>query len=305
MLIVDTDPGIDDTVAIMMLLAAGQKVDAFVSVYGNVPESQTSSNMQRVLDLAGETTAARFRGSDRPLFGDPITATKVHGSDGLGGALADADMPTLDPVDYPALIRSASDPVTIIALGPLTNVARAIAGSPDLVSRIDRIILMGGAVLTWGNTTPAATFNLVNDPAAAALVYDCGVPLVQAGLDVCRKANVPGHRLMTFRDSTTEAGQFLWRMFNGHHMVDRAKGLQDDSILWFNDAPSIAYLLQPDLFTAKHVPVVVEAEGKYTRGATIADFDGKTGKTANVELLLEIDCDRYVDLVTELLGTYR
>lgn len=305
MLIVDTDPGIDDTVAIMMLLAAGQKVDAFVSVYGNVPESQTSSNMQRVLDLAGERTAARFRGSDRPLFGEAITAAQVHGNDGLGGALDPTEMPTMDPVDYPALIRGATDPVIIIALGPLTNIARALAGSPDLAGRIDRIILMGGAVLTWGNTTPAATFNLINDPAAAALVYDSGVPIVQAGLDVCRKANVPGHRLMSFRDSGTEVGQFLWRMFNGHHMVDRATGLQDESILHFNDAPSIAYLLNPGLFNAKHLPVVVEAEGKYTRGATIADFDGKTGKSPNVELLLEIDTDGYVDLVTELLATYR
>src|SRR5699024_12475494 len=95
MLIVDTDPGIDDTVAIMMLLAAGQKVDAFVSVYGNVPESQTSSNMQRILDLAGETQAARYRGSDRPLFDDPITATEVHGGDALGGALAHAWQPNV------------------------------------------------------------------------------------------------------------------------------------------------------------------------------------------------------------------
>ena len=305
MLIVDTDPGIDDTVAIMMLLAAGQKVDAFVSVYGNVPESQTSTNMQRILDLAGESTAARYRGTDRPLFQDPITATQVHGNDGLGGALPAAEMPTLDPVDYPTLLRSADGPVTIIALGPLTNIARALAGTPDLVNRIDKIILMGGAVLTWGNTTPAATFNLVNDPAAAALVYDSGIPIVQAGLDVCRKANVPGHRLMPFRESSTETGQFLWRMFNGHHMVDRARGLQDESILWFNDAPSIAYLLKPELFTSKQVPVMVETEGKYTRGATIADFEGKTGRAANTELLLEIDTDGYVDLVIELLSTYR
>ncbi|MGC5617390.1 nucleoside hydrolase [Georgenia sp. Z1491] len=305
MLIVDTDPGIDDTVAIMTLLAAGTKVDAFVSVYGNVPESLTTANMQRVLDLAGETTAARFRGATAPMFGDPVTAYHVHGNDGLGGALEHTATPSLDPVDYPALIRSATDPVTIVALGPLTNVARAIVAAPDVVDRIERIVLMGGAVLTWGNTTPAATFNLVNDPFAAALVYDSGIPLVQAGLDVCRKAGVPGSRLMEFRDSTTETGQFLWRMFNGHHMVDKERGLQDDSSLWFNDGPAIAYLLRPELFATSRLPMMVESEGRFARGATFADFEGVTGRAPNAELLLEIDTEGYIDLVTSMLATYR
>lgn len=308
MLIVDTDPGTDDAVAIMMLLASETKVDAFVSVYGNVAESITTKNLQRLLNVAGENNAQRFRGCTRPLFGDAITAPHVHGDDGMTGAFArseaDGDWPNLAAVDYIRMIRQADSRVIILALGPLTNIGRAMAGAPDIVDKIDQVIVMGGAVLTWGNTTPAATFNIYNDPTAAAIVYDSGVQVVQVGLDVCRPADIRADKLLDFKNSERRTAQFLWRLFDNHFMVKDKGGLQKDSIIRFNDAPCVAYLLKPELFTSKHLSVRVETEGHYTRGATIADFDGVTRCDPNTEVLLTVNQEGYSNLVTDLLRTY-
>ncbi|WP_324650100.1 nucleoside hydrolase [Georgenia sp. H159] len=312
MLIVDTDPGTDDAAAIMTLLASGTKVDAFVSVYGNVAERRTTANLQRLLDIVGEHDAARYRGAVGPLLGDPVAAKHIHGEDGMSGAFAQPrtdlpelpELPELPRVDYGSLIRSAADPVTIIALGPLTNVGAVLAAAPELVEKIERIIFMGGAVLTYGNETPAASFNAANDPTAAAFVYDSGVPIVQVGLDVCRPAEIPVKRLLGFRDSTTPAGQLIWTLLNNHFMVQRAGGLTEDSVIRFNDAPCMAFFLRPELFRTEHLPVVVETEGRYSRGATIADFPGYLKREPNTEVLLGIDVEGYADLVTELLLTY-
>ena len=306
MLIVDTDPGTDDAAAIMTLLASGTKVDAFVSVYGNVPLQKTTSNLQRVLDIVGETSAARYRGTFQPMFGEQVAAKHVHGEDGMSGAFAEPrlDLPTLPPVNYVSLIRDAPEPVTIIALGPLTNIGAALAAAPDLAEKIERIIFMGGAVLTYGNETAAASFNAVNDPTAAAIVYDSGVPIVQVGLDVCRPAEIPVKPLLAFRNSTTPAGQLIWTLLNQHFLVQRAGGLREDLVIRFNDAPCIAFFLEPEIFQAKRLAVVVETEGRHTRGATVADFPGYTSKAPNTDVLLEIDVDRYATLITDLLLTY-
>lgn len=307
MLIVDTDPGTDDAVAIMMLLASGTSVDAFVSVYGNVPLKNTTVNLQYILDLCHEDTALRFQGCASPLLGDPVTATEVHGEDGLSGAYmgGSAHHASLPQVDYADLIRSADEEdVTILALGPLTNIGRLLAGAPDLVNRIAKIIVMGGAAQTWGNTTPAATFNIVNDPTAAAIVYESGVPIVQVGLDVCRDANIDATRLMAFQDSKTDASRFLWHLFNNHHMVSGSGSLTPDSEIRFNDAPCVAYLIRPDLFTWEHVAVGIETEGRLSRGATVADFGGVTGRNRNTDVLLTIDVEGYNRFLTEMLTFY-
>lgn len=306
MLIVDTDPGTDDAAAIMALLASGTKVDAFVSVYGNVPEYKTTPNLQRLLDIVGETDAARYRGTVRPMFGDQVAAKHVHGEDGMSGAFAEPrlDLPTLPRVNYVSMLREATEPVTIIALGPLTNIGSALAAAPDVVDKIERIIFMGGAVLTYGNETAAASFNAVNDPAAAAIVYDSGVSIAQVGLDVCRPAEIPVKPLLPFRESTTPAGRLIWTLLNEHFLVKRAGGLTEDSVIRFNDAPCMAYFLKPELFRTERLPVMIETEGRYTRGATIADFPGYTKREPNTDVLLEIDVEGYAKLISDLLLTY-
>src|SRR3989442_2304199 len=189
--IIDTDPGIDDAAAILFALHSPVlQVEAITTVFGNVEVEQCTRNALTILEVAGRAGIPVHQGSARPLTQEPNYAKYIHGDNGLGDI--DLDFPSARPASTGAVdalisrIMAAPGEITLIALGPLTNVAVALAAEPRLAHNVRRLILMGGAVLTWGNVTPGASANRYNDPDTARIAYRSGPPLVQDALYVCR-----------------------------------------------------------------------------------------------------------------------
>ena len=204
-IIIDTDPGQDDAVAILLALASPEiEVLGIVAVAGNVPLPLTADNARKVCELAGRSDIPVFAGCDRPLERRLVTAEHVHGKTGLDGApLPTPRMPLQDRhgVDFliEALRAEAPGSVTLVALGPLTNVATALRRAPEIAHRVAGIVVMGGAYFEVGNITPAAEFNIYVDPEAAAEVFACGAPITVLPLDATHKALVTRERNAAFR----------------------------------------------------------------------------------------------------------
>ncbi|HXK04261.1 MAG TPA: nucleoside hydrolase, partial [Verrucomicrobiae bacterium] len=193
-IIIDTDPGTDDALAIFLALKSPElKVEALTPVAGNVPLDLTLPNALRLLEIAGRTDIPVAAGADKPLLRRLVTASYAHGENGLGGVVFPD--PKIKPVSESApelirrVVRSAPSTINLIALGPLTNLALAFRADPELPKLIPNLTLMGGS-LSGGNVSPSAEFNIYVDPEAASIVFRSGVPITMVGLDVTRKAMV-------------------------------------------------------------------------------------------------------------------
>jgi purine nucleosidase len=212
-IIIDTDPGQDDAVAILLALASPEEVEVLgiTAVAGNVPLALTQRNARIVCELAGRRDVRVFAGCDAPMERRLVTAEHVHGKTGLDGIeLPEPTMALEDAhaVDFivETLRAEPSGTVTLCPLGPLTNIATAFARAPDIVGRVEEIVLMGGAYFEVGNITPAAEFNIYVDPEAAEIVFRSGVPLTVMPLDVTHKALTTQARIEGFRALGTEVG---------------------------------------------------------------------------------------------------
>ncbi|HEV8338947.1 MAG TPA: nucleoside hydrolase [bacterium] len=310
--VVDTDPGIDDTAAIFFLLASGRfQVEALTTVFGNVEVEQCTRNALKILEIAGRTDIPVYPGSSRPLVRDPHYAKFIHGDYGLGDvAVRDLSTAPAESGAVDAIISrvlAAPGEITLIALGPLTNVALALAAEPSLALHLHRLIVMGGAVLTWGNVTPAASANLYNDPEAARVVYRSGVRLVQVGLDVCRPTVITRSHLTRMREASSDPAVFLLQITPFIQNAYRRRGLAlgDDGGVQYNDVVCAAYAVSPALFVTRSLFVEIETQGAFTTGATVADFEGRWGEPPNVEVCLEVDAPGVADLFTETLMRWR
>ncbi|MGH2405084.1 MAG: nucleoside hydrolase [bacterium] len=310
--IIDTDPGIDDTAAIFFALGSGAvKVEALTTVFGNAEVEQCTRNALMVLEVAGRTDIPVHPGAARPLVRDPTYAKMIHGDNGLGNV--EFAPPHASPSATRAVeaiitrVMSAPGEIMLIALGPLTNVALALAAEPRLASHLRSLILMGGAVLTWGNVTPAASANLFNDPEAARAVYRAGAPLVQVGLDVCRPTVITRSHLDRLRSVKTAPAEFLMRIMPFIQDAYRKAGIKaiEGGGVQFNDVPCIAYAIRPDLFGTRRLFVDVETQGALTTGETVADFDGRWGKAPNVDVCLEVNALGVADLFADVLTQWR
>ncbi|NIY99855.1 nucleoside hydrolase, partial [Salipiger sp. HF18] len=285
-IIIDTDPGQDDAVAILLALASPDEIEVLgiTAVAGNVPLALTARNARIVCELAGRPDMKVFAGCDRPLRHELVTAEQVHGKSGLDGPdLPESTMPLQDAhgVDFiiETLRAEPAGTVTLCPLGPLTNIATAFERAPDIVSRVKRIVLMGGAYFEVGNITPAAEFNIYVDPEAAALVFGAGVPLVVLPLDVTHKALVTKPRNDAFRALGNRAGTAVAEMTDFFERFDLAKYGSDGAPL--HDPCVTAYLLRPDLFSGRHINVEIETVSPLTRGMTVADWWGVTDRAPN------------------------
>lgn len=305
-IIIDTDPGQDDAVAILLALASPElQVLGITTVAGNVPLALTSRNARVVCELARRTDVPVFAGCDRPLARPLVTAEHVHGKTGLDGAdLPDPVMPLQDAhgVDFliDTLRREPSGSVTLCTLGPLTNVAAALARAPDIAPRIAEIVAMGGAYFEVGNITPAAEFNIYVDPEAAAAVLAAGVPLTLIPLDVTHKALTTRARVEAFRALGTPAGQAVAGWTDFFERFDMAKYGSEGAPL--HDPLVIAWLLAPDLFAGRHVNVEIETEGRYTLGMTVADWWHVSGRTPNAMFVGDVDAGGFYALLTDRLA---
>ncbi|NOD46504.1 MULTISPECIES: nucleoside hydrolase [unclassified Ruegeria] len=306
-IIIDTDPGQDDAVAILLALASPDEIEVLgiTAVAGNVPLSLTAKNARIVCELAGQTGVPVYAGCDRPLIRPLVTAEHVHGKTGLDGpVLPDPEMPLADghAVDFiiETLRKHDSGTVTLCPLGPLTNIAMAFRKAPDIVDRVQEIVLMGGAYFEVGNITPTAEFNIHVDPEAADIVFRSGRPIVVMPLDVTHKALVTKPRNDAFRALGNKVGIAVAEMTDFFERFDKEKYGSAGAPL--HDPCVTAYLIRPELFSGRQVNVEVETRSELTMGMTIADWWGVTDRAPNALFIGDLDADGFFELLTERLG---
>lgn len=306
-IIIDTDPGQDDAVAILLALASPEDLEllGLTCVAGNVPLDLTARNARMVCELAGKTDVPVFAGCDRPMGRPLVTAEHVHGKTGLDGPdLPAPQMPLQDQhaVDFiiETLRRETAGTVTLCPLGPLTNIATAFRKAPDIVDRVQEIVLMGGAYFEVGNITPTAEFNIYVDPQAAEIVFKSGAPIVVMPLDVTHKALVTAPRNDAFRAMGTPVGIAVAQMTEFFERFDKEKYGSAGAPL--HDPCVTAYLLRPELFSGRHVNVEIETTSELTLGMTVADWWGVTDRPKNALFIGDLDADGFFDLLTERMA---
>ncbi|WP_306005693.1 nucleoside hydrolase [Aquicoccus porphyridii] len=306
-IIIDTDPGQDDAVAILLALASPEDIEllGLTCVAGNVPLALTSKNARIVCELAGKPHVRVFAGCDRPLGRDLVTAEHVHGKTGLDGPdLPDPTMPLQDQhaVDFiiDTLRDHPSGTVTLCPLGPLTNIATAFEKAPDIIPRVQEIVLMGGAYFEVGNITPTAEFNIYVDPQAADIVFKSGAPITVMPLDVTHKALVTPERNAAFRRLGTPVGIAVAQMTDFFERFDKEKYGSAGAPL--HDPCVTAYLIRPDLFSGRVINVEIETGSDLTLGMTVADWWRVSGRDPNALFMGNIDADGFFTLLTERLA---
>ena len=306
-IILDCDPGHDDAIAIVLALASPElDVKAITSSAGNQTPEKTLRNVLRMLTLLQRQDIPVAGGARKPLMRELIIADNVHGESGLDGpALPEPDFApqSVTAVELMAkTLRESPQPVTIVATGPQTNVALLLNSHPELHDKIARIVLMGGAMVL-GNWQPAAEFNIYVDPEAAEIVFQSGIPVVMAGLDVTHRAQIHGLDIERFRQLGNPVATIV------AELLDFFMEYHKDAKWGFTGAPlhdpcTIAWLLKPELFTSVERWVGVETQGKYTQGMTVVDYYFLTGNQPNTTVLLDVDREGFVDLLAERLAFY-
>lgn len=302
--VIDTDPGIDDALAIMLALASPElDVRAVTTVGGNTGLANTTENALRLLHLLGRDDVPVGAGADTPLVRrDSRPDESTHGADGFGGVHLPAAPRTADERGAVQLlvdvVEASAEPVTLIALGPLTNVAALIAARPDVAARLERIVLMGGGARVLGNMTPAAEFNIWFDPEAAARVFAAGVPITMVGLDVTHQAlTAPGDwdPLRTpDRGPVAEAVLGMVDFYTRYYLdtVGTESTAQHDSL-------AVAVAFRPDLVTTRPAHVDVEYTGTLTRGMTVVDLDDVAKLPPTADVALEVDAAAFNTLLVQ------
>ena len=304
-IIIDTDPGQDDAVALLLALASPMELEilAITTVAGNVPLELTTRNALMMVELAGRPEVPVYAGCDRPMIRDLITAEYVHGKTGIDGA--ETPPPTTSPADGHAVEHiveavRAHPGLTVCTLGPLTNIGSALQQSPDIAHSIDQIVLMGGGFFEGGNTTPAAEFNIYVDPHAADIVFRSGIPLVMLPLDVTHKALTSDRRVDAFKNLGNKSGTATAGMLEFYERYDMGRYGTEGAPL--HDPTVIAYLLEPDLFDGRNCFVQIETESEVTMGMTVVDWWKLTDSKPNCLVINEIDEEGFFRLLTERIG---
>lgn len=299
--ILDCDPGHDDAMAI--LLAAGNPaidLRAITTVAGNQTLEKTTRNAQRVCTAAGIQDVPIAAGCDGPLEGALITAGDVHGESGLDGpAFGEPTVPVDDrhAVDLlHEVVQAADQPVTIVAVGPLTNVATYLRRYPGDRDRLDRIQIMGGSTVR-GNTAPYAEFNVIVDPEAADIVLHSGVPTVWHGLQVTHQATATREVLARLAGLGTPLGAICVELLTFFRDTYRTLfGFDDPPV---HDPVAVAHLIDPTTVTTATLPMRIELVGEHTRGATVVDTTGRSDWPPNAEVGLTLDHARFWDLLID------
>jgi purine nucleosidase len=293
--IIDCDPGHDDALA--LLLAAGEprlRLLGVTTVAGNQTLDKTTRNAQKILALAGASDIPVAAGCDRPLVSELTVADDIHGASGLDGP--DLDVPVAETAGVHAvqlmrqLIKDCAEPVTLIAIGPLTNVALLLRTHPGITSRLRRIVFMGGST-DRGNTTPYGEFNVVTDPEAADVVLRSALPLTMIGLNVTHRALATAEIIAEFHDLGTNLGDICAELMTFFASTYRRNfGFAHPPV---HDPVAVAAVLEPAIVQTVAAPVVVELAGTYTRGATAVDLHRRTGLTVNADVALGLDVDAF------------
>lgn len=302
--ILDCDPGHDDALAIM-LAAASTVIDlvAITTVSGNGGIERVTENALRVCALAGIDDVRVAKGAQHPLVGVAHSAPAIHGDSALDGAELPEPVLTLDALDAADLmaeiISRATEPVTIIATGPLTNVAHLLNRHPELSSRIEQISLMGGST-DRGNWTPLAEFNIWADPEAAAVVFDSAIPVVMVGLNVSHQVLVTPEIFARLEAQSTELSRTIIPLLKFFAQTyDEVFSMPDPPL---HDPIAVFAVTHPHLMTFAETNVAIELDGPLTRGATVVDLHGVTGRPVNARVAVGIDVESFWSQMLEAIN---
>ena len=303
-IVIDTDPGQDDAVALLLAFASPDRLDlrAITTVAGNVPVAQTTANALRIRDLARRGDVPVHSGTEAPLVVALETAEFVCGPDGLAGAGLPAPASEAAPGHaVQAIIEicraAAPDSITLCPLGPLTNLALAFRLAPEILPKVKRIVLMGGAI-GLGNITPAAEFNAYVDPHAAAVVFDCGRPIVMVGLGVTLQAIASHEQITGIGALGNAAGTAV------HGMLTRPRpgGLGSDGHP-MHDPCVVAWLLWRELFEGRDCFVAVETGDGPLRGRTTVDWNSRLRREPNAHVVSAVKARELFERMIERLAT--
>lgn len=304
-IIIDTDPGQDDAVAILLALASPElEVLGITTVAGNVPLHLTTKNALLMTELANRTDVPVYAGCDGPMDKELHTAEYVHGATGIDGSGLGEPATSVAPehaVDFLIDTVMASPPgtVTVCPLGPLTNVATALQRQPAIADRLEAIVLMGGGFFEGGNTTPTAEFNIFVDPTAADIVFRSGADLTVLPLDVTHKALIQDAWIGELRDHGSRVTESVAGMLEFYERWDIEKYRMEGGPL--HDPTVIAYLLEPALFSGRVCNVSIETNSPLTEGMTVVDYWGVTDRAANARWITTVDSAGFFDLLSSRL----
>ena len=306
-LIIDTDPGADDVVALLFALASPEELNirALTTVAGNVRLDKTSRNARLAREWAGREEVPVYAGAPKPLLRTPIYAEDIHGKEGLSGVAVHepkAGLTEGHAVNYLIDTLRAAKPhsITIAMLGPQTNLALALIQAPDITQGIKEVVVMGGAHFNGGNITPVAEFNIYADPDAAKVVLASGVKLTYVPLDVTHKILTSEARIKQIDGLNNQAGKLVSGILNEYVKADMVHyGLPGGPV---HDASVIAWLIKPELFSGRQVNLVIDNREGVTHGQTIADWYDTLAQNKNVFWVENGDAQGFFDLLTQRLG---
>ncbi|CAN7387798.1 nucleoside hydrolase [Devosia sp. LjRoot3] len=306
-IIIDTDPGQDDAVAILLALASPEDFDVLgvVAVAGNVGLHHNATNARKIIELAGRPEVPVYAGCARPMRRTLVTAEHVHGDTGLNGPDLPAPRVELQAqhgVDYiiETLMNAEPKTITLCTLGPLTNIGMALVKEPKIAERVAEIVMMGGAYFEVGNITPAAEFNIYVDPEAADIVFRSGIKITVLPLDVTHQIQSTPARLNAIKALGNRSGQAVYDMLTFSEGFDLKKYGWDGAPL--HDPTVIAYLLDPTLFEGRECNVTIETASELTVGMTVTDYWHVTDKPRNATYLRNGNAEGFYKLLTERLA---
>lgn len=297
-IILDTDPGIDDAVAIAAALFSPEiDLQLITTVAGNVSVEKTTRNALQLLHF-WQADVPVAQGAATPFTRPLRDAASIHGESGMDGYDFPAhDRQTLNVPAFQAMyerLMASPEPLTLVTIGPLTNIALLLTHYPACTAKINRLVMMGGSA-GRGNFTPNAEFNIAIDPEAAARVFESGIEIVMCGLDVTHQAVLTPDYLAAL-PALNRTGQLLHALFSHYRAGSMTTGLR------MHDLCAIAWLLRPELFTLKRCFVAVETRGDYTAGTTVVDIEGRLNRPANAQVALDIDVAAFREWVAQTLA---
>jgi uridine nucleosidase len=303
-IIIDTDPGVDDSMAILLAFRSPElKVEALTTVFGNTGTDVTTTNALRLVELAGHPEVPVAAGAEKPLL-RPFTGDGwvVHGRNGLGGVDFAPPQGQPDPRRAAQLIvdmvMANPGEITLVPLGPLTNIAIAYALEPRIAQNVKEVVLMGGAAQVVGNVSAVAEANISNDPEAANIVFHAGWPLVMVGLDVTEQSVMMPAYLDELKAANNPHTDFIYAITRQYLGFYNEIGLEGMPV---HDSSAVAYVIDPTLFTTQHLFVDVEYQSAHHHGQTVADWRGRRGLPPNAHVCVGVDSARFLALYRERL----
>ncbi len=308
-IIIDCDPGKDDAIALFLAMASEDELDilGITTVAGNVSLELTQKNARFLCEIAGRPDLPVFAGARSPLKLPLVTAEHVHGKSGLEGIeVVEPKMPEqtrgAQQFFIDTLSMAVEQSITLVATGPLTNIALLVSKHPELLTKIKQIIIMGGARLEGGNFSPSAEFNMVVDPHAAKIVLNCGLPLVVMGLDVTHQVRANKARREQIKNIDNKVARAASALLDYSHMQNNKRYAELGAAI--HDPCTIAYLIKPSLFQGVECNISIETDSPLTLGHTAVDYWGVTDKPANALWIDLADADGFFQLLNERLERF-